>query len=270
MLSGSRSSACQCVPQPLAASREGPEPGPVYPPESMGEPTAAQQDPADRFADDPAFALHEGGKLGSAPRRSVTRPTCRWPTRRGWPGSPARSPRTRSWPPATPGPPAGRGGHRRHRGARPRRHRAGRVAAGDGGQVLPVPGVRRAGRGADRAGHHRRRRDRRDGGRRGAVLRRHQPGGHQRPALLRDRGAAAGAAGHPGLPRRPARHRDRRPGRAAQRRPADRPGARGPAGGRLRRRSRRRRLHEDPARRRGRRHRGGRLPGHPAPRPART
>ena len=45
------------------------------------------------------------------------------------------------------------------------------------------------------------------------------------PALLRDRGAAARAARHPGHARRPARDGDRRPGRAAQRgeggRPAD-------------------------------------------------
>ena len=49
-------------------------------------------------------------------------------------------------------------------------------------------------------------------------FRRHQPRGHQRAALLRDRGAAAGAARHPGLPRRPARHRDRGAGRARKRR----------------------------------------------------
>ena len=42
------------------------------------------------------------------------------------------------------------------------------------------------------------------------ALRRHQPRGHLGPALLRDRGAAQGRARHPGLPRRPARHRDRR------------------------------------------------------------
>ena len=40
-----------------------------------------------------------------------------------------------------------------------------------------------------------------------AELRRHQPRGHLRAALLRDRAAAQGAARHPGLPRRPARHR---------------------------------------------------------------
>ena len=49
------------------------------------------------------------------------------------------------------------------------------------------------------------------------VVRRHQPRGHRRAALLRDRGAAARQARHPRLPRRPARHRRRRPRRAAQR-----------------------------------------------------
>ena len=48
-------------------------------------------------------------------------------------------------------------------------------------------------------------------------LRRHQPRGHRRAALLRDRGPAAREARHPGLPRRPARDGDRRAGRAAQR-----------------------------------------------------
>ena len=42
-----------------------------------------------------------------------------------------------------------------------------------------------------------------------ARLRRHQPRGHRRPPLLRGRGPAAGAARHPGVPRRPARHGDR-------------------------------------------------------------
>src|SRR3712207_5059492 len=36
----------------------------------MGEPTAVQPDPADRFADDPAFAVHVDGKL----KVSSTRP----------------------------------------------------------------------------------------------------------------------------------------------------------------------------------------------------
>ena len=48
-------------------------------------------------------------------------------------------------------------------------------------------------------------------------LRRHQPGGHLRAALLRGGAPAARAARHPGLPRRPARHRDLRARRADQR-----------------------------------------------------
>ena len=39
--------------------------------------------------------------------------------------------------------------------------------------------------------------------------------GHRRPRLLRDRAAAARAPRHPGLPRRPARHRDRGARRAS-------------------------------------------------------
>ena len=50
-----------------------------------------------------------------------------------------------------------------------------------------------------------------------ARLRRDQPGGHQRAALLRGGAPAARPAGHPGLPRRPARHGDRRARRAHQR-----------------------------------------------------
>ena len=49
-------------------------------------------------------------------------------------------------------------------------------------------------------------------------LRRHQPGGHRRAPLLRDRGPAAARARHPGLPRRPARHRGGGARRAAERR----------------------------------------------------
>ena len=58
-------------------------------------------------------------------------------------------------------------------------------------------------------GHPGHRRDRRDRPGHRPGLRRHQPGGHRRAAVLRDRGAAARDAGHPGLPRRPARHRHR-------------------------------------------------------------
>ena len=45
----------------------------------------------------------------------------------------------------------------------------------------------------------------------------HQPGGHLRAALLRDRGTAAGGARHPRLSRRSARHCDRRARGARQR-----------------------------------------------------
>ncbi len=38
----------------------------------MGEPTAMQQDPADRFADDPAFAVHVDGKLVVRSTRPIT------------------------------------------------------------------------------------------------------------------------------------------------------------------------------------------------------
>ena len=50
-----------------------------------------------------------------------------------------------------------------------------------------------------------------------ADLRRHQPRGHQGARLLLRRARAARAHEDPGLPRRPARHRDRRRRRAAQR-----------------------------------------------------
>ena len=58
-----------------------------------------------------------------------------------------------------------------------------------------------------------------------ADVRRHQPRGHRGAALLRDRAAAEGVARHPGLPRRPARHRGRRAGGAAERAAGRRQGA---------------------------------------------
>ena len=111
----------------------------------------------------------------------------------------------------------GRGGDRRLGRARARQHRARRRPAGDGGQGRAVQAVRRHRRLADLPGHpgHRRDRARRRDDR--AGLRRHQPRGHRRPALLRDRAPAARVARHPGLPRRPARHGDRGARRADQR-----------------------------------------------------
>ena len=102
-------------------------------------------------------------------------------------------------------------------------------AAGDGGQGRAVQAVRRHRRLPDLPRHpgHRGDHPHRQGDQPG--LRRHQPRGHLRAALLRDRGAAARRARHPGLPRRPARHRDRHPRRAAQRAARGRQGARASA-----------------------------------------
>ena len=79
--------------------------------------------------------------------------------------------------------------HRRLGRARARQHRSRCRAAGDGGQVRPVQAVRRHRRVADLPRHpgHRPDRRRRRGDR--AGLRRHQPRGHRRAALLRDRGS---------------------------------------------------------------------------------
>ena len=97
----------------------------------------------------------------------------------------------------------------RNGGPRPGRHRAAGRPPGDGGQGPAVQGVRRCRRlphlprHADGRGHGRDRAPPRPG------LRRHQPRRHRRAPVLRDRGGTAGAARHPGLPRRPARHRGR-------------------------------------------------------------
>ena len=57
----------------------------------------------------------------------------------------------------------------------------------------------------------------------GPVVRRHQPRGHQGAGLLHHRAAAARTDGHPGLPRRPARHGDHRRRRPDQRARPHRP-----------------------------------------------
>ena len=137
---------------------------------------------------------------------------------------------------------------RRHRGARTRRHRPRGGDAGDGGQVLPVQGVRRRRRVPDLPGHDGPRRDRAHRQADRAGVRRHQPRGHLRAALLRDRGAAEAGARHPRVPRRPARHRRRRDGGAAERRQADRTEPRGPERAGHRARRGRHRGDEDPAR----------------------
>ena len=133
---------------------------------------------------------------------------------------------------------------------RARRHRPGGRDAGDGGQGDAAEGVRRRRRLAvclattdvdeivaavdgDRA-----------------RLRRDQPGGHLGAALLRDRGAPPRVARHPGLPRRPARHCDRRLRRARQRAARRRQAARGRQGRHHRGRRRGHRDDADPATRR--------------------
>ena len=75
-----------------------------------------------------------------------------------------------------------------------------------------------------------------------ADVRRHQPRGHLRAGVLRDRGEAAQAHAHPGVPRRPARHRDHLGRRPAQRRAARRQAARRHQARRVGRRRRRDRV----------------------------
>ena len=134
----------------------------------------------------------------------------------------------------------GGGRVQRHRGAGAGQSRRARGEAGDGGQDRAVQALRRHRR--HRSGD--RLRGCRRGGQRRALprrLRRHQPGGHQGAGMLRHRAAAARADGHPGVPRRPARHRDRRRGGADQRLPPHRARtARHEAGGERRRRGRHR------------------------------
>ena len=133
------------------------------------------------------------------------------------------------------------GRDQRHGGAGPGQHRSAGRQAGDGRQRVPVQEVRR-----HRRLRHRTRRARpgqagRHHRRAGADLRRHQPRGHQGAGVLLHRAQAARAAEDPGVPRRPAWHRDRRRGRGAQRPALRRQGHRqGEAGvlGRGRRRDR--------------------------------
>ena len=76
-----------------------------------------------------------------------------------------------------------------------------------------------------------------------ADVRRHQPGGHQGARMLHHRAAPARAPGHPGLPRRPARHRHHRARQPDQRPRPDGTQAEGHAHRRERRRRRLDRLH---------------------------
>ena len=186
----------------------------------------------------------------SRSRRSRRATTSRWPTRPGV----ARSASAIADDPDVGLEPDDQAEHRRgrlrrHRGARARRHRAGGGDAGDGGQGAALQGVRRRRRVAALP---------RDEGRRtrssrsckaiAPGVRRHQPRGHLRAALLRDRGAPARRARHPRLPRRPARHGDRRPRRAPERAHGRRQADRGRQDRVDRRRRRRHRRHRHPPR----------------------
>ena len=112
----------------------------------------------------------------------------------------------------------GRRRHQRHGGARPGQHRPARRQAGDGRQGLPVQEVRRHRRVRHRARRGRPGQARRHHRRARADARRREPRGHQGARVLLHRAEAARAHEDPGLPRRPARHRDH-----LRRRPAQRP-----------------------------------------------
>lgn len=112
--------------------------------------------------------------------------------------------------------------------------------------MRPVSGVRRAERHPDRARHQGSRRDRRNPGAPAPDVRRRQPRGHLRAALLRDRTPGHRGAGLPGDARRPARHGHRGAGRAHGRQQAAGPGHELAEGGGVRGRRRRCRVHQSP------------------------
>ena len=95
--------------------------------------------------------------------------------------------------------------------------RGARREAGDGRQGRPVQAFRRYRRHRHRDRQRGLRRDRQHRAPDQPDLRRHQPGGHQGAGMLHHRAAAARAARHPGVPRRPARHGDHLPGGRDQR-----------------------------------------------------
>ena len=114
-------------------------------------------------------------------------------------------------------------------GAGTRRHRARGRPACHGGQGDALQGVRRRGRLPHRPGHDRSGRDRLRRQADRPRLRRNQPRGHLVATLLRGRGEIGRGARHPSLPRRPARDRRCRDGRAVQCAQADGQANRGPA-----------------------------------------
>ncbi len=194
---------------------------------------------------DRTFLMHLGGKIEVAPKvplRTPRRPVPRLHPRRG-PGLPGDRREPGGRPPADHQAQHRRRGHRRLGGARARQHRPGGGAAGDGGQGGAVQAVRRRRRLAGLPGHPGHRRDRRRSSRRSRPV----YGGINlediaAPRCFEIEAPAARAARHPGLPRRPARHRDRRARRADQRAARGRQAARRrPDRGLRRRRGRARR-----------------------------
>ena len=176
---------------------------------------------------DRTFLLHLGGKIemrSKVPLRNRDDLSMAYTPGRGA-GEPRAGREARGRPTPDHQAQQRRRGDRRVRRARPGQRRPVRGAAGDGGQGRAVQAVRQHRRLADLPGHPGRRPDRRHGRGHRPRLRRDQPGGHLRAALLRGRAQAAGHARHPGVPRRPARHRDRRARRAHQRAARGRQGA---------------------------------------------
>ncbi len=111
----------------------------------------------------------------------------------------------------------------RHRDPRPRQSRRARLQAGDGRQGGAVQALRRRRFHRSRGRHRGRRRIHQLRALSRPLLRRHQSRGHQGAGLLHHRAAPARADGHPGLPRRPARHRHHRRRRPDQRAAPHRP-----------------------------------------------
>ena len=153
----------------------------------------------------------------------------------------------------------GRDRVRRHGGARPRRHRAEGCDARHGGQGAALQGVRRGRRLPDLPRRVDARGDHRDGGAAGADVRRHQPRRHRRARCVPGGGSAEGAARHPDLPRRPARHGRCHVGRARERAADHGQADERPVDRHLGCRRGRGRDRQDPPRRRGDEHRRGRL-----------
>ena len=107
--------------------------------------------------------------------------------------------------------------HGRQRGARTGQYRSSCRHAGHGREVRALPRIRRSGRRTRVPCHAGYRRDHRHRQEHRAELRRHQPGGHFRAALFRDRAQTQGIVRHTRVPRRSARDGDRAGRRARKR-----------------------------------------------------